>query len=88
MFALVANVVVLETEEEGEPVEEVHVRFPSRGETEVVDGTEGGEGGANFGETEGRVVGVEVVVEWDDVVGFDVVVATNDWHIIGIGNSV
>lgn len=40
MFALVANVVILEAEKSGEPVEEVHVREPwrERGFTEVADG--------------------------------------------------
>ncbi|MCI93603.1 hypothetical protein A2U01_0114901, partial [Trifolium medium] len=28
--------------------------------------------------------GVEVVVEWDDVVGLEFVVAVTGWHIIGI----
>lgn len=88
MFALVANVVVLKAEEESEPIEEVHVRLPSRRKAEVADGAESGECSADFGEAEGRVVGDEVVVEWDDVVGFDVVVGVSGWHIIGIGSRV
>lgn len=90
MLALVANVVVLEAEEESEPIEEVHVRLPSGREAKVADDAESGECGADFGEAEGRVVGVEVVVEWDDVVGFDVVVGVSgwQWHIIGIGRRV
>ncbi|GAU27154.1 hypothetical protein TSUD_104630 [Trifolium subterraneum] len=85
VFALIANVVVLEAEEKSEPIEEVHVRLPFRRMTEVADGADGGECGTDFGETEGRVVGVEVVVEWDDVVGLEFgVVAVSGWHIIGI----
>lgn len=40
MLALVADVVVLEAEEEGEPVEEVHVGLPLgvRGTAEVANG--------------------------------------------------
>lgn len=56
VFALVADVVVLEAEEEGKPVEEVHVWVPSGWEAEVADGAEGGGGGADFREAEGRVV--------------------------------
>lgn len=37
VFALVANVVLLEAEEEGKPVEEVHARVPLRGKDEVAD---------------------------------------------------
>ncbi|KAJ1434549.1 hypothetical protein SESBI_05417 [Sesbania bispinosa] len=90
VLALVANVVVLEAEEEGEPVEEVHgAGVPSwgRGRTEVTDEAESGGGGAYFREAEGRVVGgVEGVMEGDDVVGLDVVVAMSDRHVIGVGN--
>jgi hypothetical protein len=84
VFALIANVAVLEAEEESEPIEEVHVRLPLRWTAEIADCAEGGECGANFGETEGRVVGVEVVVEWDDVVRLVFVVVVSGWHIIGI----
>lgn len=70
VLALVADVVLLEAEEEGEPVEEVVVRAPldERGTAEVADGFESGGGGADLGVTEGRVVGEEVV-DGDDVVG-------------------
>ena len=69
VLPLVADAVVLEAEEEGEPIEEVHVGVPLRGEAEVADGAEGGDGGADFGVAEGGVVG-EAAVEGDDVVGF------------------
>lgn len=70
MLALVADVVLLEAEEEGEPVEEVVVRTPlDVGRTaEVADGFESGGGGADLGITEGGMVGEEVV-DGDDVVG-------------------
>ncbi|CAJ2664316.1 unnamed protein product [Trifolium pratense] len=84
VFALIANVVVLEAEEKSEPIEEVHVRLPFRRTAEVSDGADGGECGTDFRETEGRVVGVEVV-EWDNVVGLEFgIVAVSGWHIIGI----
>ncbi|RYR46297.1 hypothetical protein Ahy_A07g032031 isoform D [Arachis hypogaea] len=38
VLALVTDVIVLEVEEEGEPVEEVHVGVPSGREAEVTDG--------------------------------------------------
>lgn len=72
VLPLVAGAVALEAEEEGEPVEEVHVGVPLRWEGEAAEGAEGGDGGADFGVAEGGVVG-EVVVEGDDVVGFVVV---------------
>ncbi|PNX62887.1 hypothetical protein L195_g061356, partial [Trifolium pratense] len=53
-------------------------------EEKVADGADGGDSSTDFRETEGRVVGVEVVVEWDDVVGLEFVVAVIGWHIIGI----
>lgn len=69
MLPLVPNIVALEPEEEGEPVEEVVVRLPlgERRSPEVSDGEEGGGGGADLGEAEGGVV-VEEVVDGDDVV--------------------
>ena len=69
MLALVADVVALEPEEEGEPVEEVHVRvpLPERRPPQVADGAECCGGGADLGEPEGGVVGEEVV-DGDDVV--------------------
>ena len=70
VLALVADVVLLEAEEEGEPVEEVVVGAPLDvgGAAEVSDGFEGGGGGADLGVAEGGVVGEEVV-DGDDVVG-------------------
>lgn len=70
MLTLVADVVLLEAEEESEPIEEVHVRKPLRVRrpTEVADGAEGGGGGSDLGEAEGRVV-CEEVVDGDYVVG-------------------
>lgn len=63
MLALVSNVVALKSKEEREPVEEVVVRppLPEWRSPEVTDGAERGDGGANFGEAEGRVVREEVV---------------------------
>lgn len=63
VLPLVADVVVLEAEEEGQPVEEVHVGEPlrERRPTEVTDGAESGRGGADLGVTERRVVREEVV---------------------------
>lgn len=63
VLALVANVVVLEAEEEGEPVQEVHVRSPLvvRRLPEVADGSERGGNGSDLRESERRVLREEVV---------------------------
>ncbi|KAG4384530.1 hypothetical protein GLYMA_13G297150v4 [Glycine max] len=83
VLALVANVVGLEPEEEGKPVQEVHTWLPFRGAEEVPDGVEGGGGGADLREAEGWMVG-ERGVEGDDVVGLNVVVvAISDRHVMG-----
>ena len=54
MLALVANVVALEAEEEGEPVQEVHVRGPLVvwQLPEVADGLESGGNGLDLREFE------------------------------------
>ncbi|GER25429.1 leucine--tRNA ligase [Striga asiatica] len=59
VLPLVPDVVVLEAEEEAEPVEEVHGVAPrvERRLAEVAGGAEGGGGGAHLGVAEGRVVG-------------------------------
>ena len=71
MFTLVANVVLLEPEEEGQPIKQVHVREPlsERRFTKVSNRVEGGGGGANLRVPERRVIG-EKVVDGNDVVGF------------------
>lgn len=63
MLALVANVVVLKTEEECEPVQEVHVRGPLvvRRLPEVADGSERRGNGSDLRESERRVLREEVV---------------------------
>ena len=63
MLALVANVVVLEAEEEGEPVQKVHVRSPLvvRRLPKVADGSERGGNGSDLRESERRVLREEVV---------------------------
>ncbi|KAM4093404.1 hypothetical protein ACB094_06G113500 [Castanea mollissima] len=69
VLALVANVVALEAEEEGQPVQEVHVRCPLvvRRLPEVSDGSERGGYGSDLREPERRVLREEVV-DWDYVV--------------------
>lgn len=73
MLALVPNVVVLEAEEKGEPVEEVHVLRPSgvRWLSEVTYGLERGGHGSDLREAERWVLGEEVV-DGDDVVGLGI----------------
>lgn len=58
MLPLVPNVVVLETEEEAEPIEEVHgvVPWVKRRLAEVTGGAQGCGCGAYLWITEGRVV--------------------------------
>lgn len=95
MLALVADVVLLEPEEEGKPVQEVHVwpPLPERRRPQVADGAECCGGGADLGEPEGWVVGEEVV-DGDDVVGLVLPwrsggprrwMAVAKTHCIGIG---
>lgn len=59
MLPLIPNVVVLEAEEQGQPVQEVHVGTPLRvgRPPEVSDGAQGSGGGADLGEAERGVVG-------------------------------
>lgn len=63
VFTLVSNVVLLKSEEQCEPIEEVHVGKPLvvRRLAETSDGAESGGGCAYLGVTEGRMVGKEVV---------------------------
>ena len=63
VLALVANVVALEAEEEGEPVQEVHVRGPLvvRQLPEVANGLERGGNGLDLREFEWWVLREEVV---------------------------
>lgn len=70
MLPLITDVVFLEAEEESKPVKQVIVRSPlaKRRTAEVTDGAKCCGGGTDFGETEGGMVGEEVV-DWDDVVG-------------------
>lgn len=58
MLSLIADVVVLEPEEECKPVQEVHGRVPlgKRWFPEVPDGAKRRSGGSNLGIPEGRVV--------------------------------
>lgn len=68
MFPLISNAVSLETEEETEPVYEVHGVVPlvERRFAEVPGGAQGGGRGAYLWEAEGGVVGEEAV-NWNDV---------------------
>lgn len=70
MLPLITDVVFLKAEEESEPVKQVIVRSPlaERRTAEVTDGAKCSGSGTDFGETEGGMVGKEVV-DWDDVVG-------------------
>jgi hypothetical protein len=54
MLTLVTNVIFLETEEQGEPVEEIVVRTPLniRRTTKVSNGFKSSSGGTNLGKTE------------------------------------
>lgn len=71
VLPLVPDVVLLEAEEEGQPVEEVHMRGPLavRRLAEFPHSSERSSDGADLREAEGGVVGEEVV-DGDDVVGF------------------
>lgn len=68
MLPLIPDVVILEAEEEAEPVQEVHgvVPWAERRFPEVPGGAQGGGGGAYLWEPEGGVVQEEVVY-WNDV---------------------
>lgn len=77
VLPLVPDVVLLEAEEEAEPVEQVIVRAPQgvRRLAEVADGAQGGAGCTDLREVEGGVVGSDVV-DWDDVVRWFLITTT------------
>ena len=77
MLPLVADIVVLEAEEEGEPVEDVLVEGVPRDERvsrETFHVAEGGGGGEQFRAPEGREV-----VHGDDVVGGVILLHVVQW---------